>query len=132
MKIFSPPLKVSLISSLGAELKTISRYYIALSWALSKKWSFLLNISSVNVTISTGNCRFGLITKEILMESFIFVQLKFGTIIIKENGIFTWNKQTLVKLLEHNSNKCLCKNQFAFVLYFCFNFQKFSAPAPTF
>ena len=43
---------------------------------LRKKWGFPLRISSVNVTKSAGNCRFGHLQKKSVMENFIFCAVR--------------------------------------------------------
>ena len=55
------------VKKFGKSYEFFDWQYLNLIWlSLLKKWSFLLKISSVNVTNSTGNCGFGHISEEVL------------------------------------------------------------------
>ena len=75
--------------------------------SLHKKWSFSLRISSVNVTKSAGNCRFGQISAEILNEIQLKVFLEMSS---PENSWENILKETLLmqisKFLQIFFNTC--------------------------
>ena len=83
------------------KLLNLSKVYVTFSIiSLHKKRSFLLRISSVNVTKSTGNCAFSRIyhlMKKSAMENFIFCAVSLNIFI--NNFEYTWHLVLVFLLL---------------------------------